>query len=143
MPAPTVQELKKALTRAGFEVYRTRGEEVHLAERPRENLIMDSGVVVAASEPLRIRFVVRAQKADFQGEDEAALLGRARSLGSAAAERGFVEHVTRTRSVLDPGDASHVLDTWYEVGFEKTADTLEDAVEDVRFIMKLEKAAAR
>ena len=143
MPAPTVQELKKALVRAGFEVYRTRGDEVQIAERPRENLIMDSGVVIAATDPVRVRFVVRAQKADFQGEDEARLYQRARALGDSSVARGYVECATKARPLLDPGNESHVLDTWYEVSFERHAATLEEALDEVRFVMKLEKAAAR
>lgn len=48
--APTATELKKALQQAGFDVYRARGDEVHLAERPRENLILEAGVVVLGGE---------------------------------------------------------------------------------------------
>ena len=55
---------KKVLIDAGFEVFRTRGEEIVIAERPRENLIMDSGVRLRlgdASDPaLEVRVVLRA-----------------------------------------------------------------------------------
>ena len=42
------RELKKALVSSGFEVFRTMPDHVVLAERPRENLILDSGVRVRA-----------------------------------------------------------------------------------------------
>lgn len=143
MPALTVQELKKALQRAGFEVYRTRGDDVQLAERPRENLIMDAGISVATGDPLRVRFVVRAQRADFQGEDDAKLFDRARAMASAGVERGYLELTTSVRSMLDPGDPQHVLDTWFEVVFEKGSATLDEALDEVRFALTVEKAASR
>jgi hypothetical protein len=91
----TVQELKRALVSAGFEVYRTQGAEVHLAERPRENLIMDAGVSVVVDGPLRVRMVTRAQKNDFPGEDGERLTARARRQADAALARGFAERSVR------------------------------------------------
>jgi hypothetical protein len=143
MPVPSAQEIKKALVQAGFEVYRTRGDEVQLAERPRENLIMDSGVSVVVGEPLRLRFVVRAQRADFQSDADAELFGRARALGQTCVDRGYIELDTRARALLDPGDASRVLDTWYEVIFERSLGSLDEAVAELRIVMKLEKAVVR
>lgn len=143
MASTTVQELKALLVRSGFELYRTRGEEIHLAERPRDNLIMDSGVSVHVGEALRIRFVVRAQRADFQGEDDPRLYDRARSVGARGVARGFVESGARSRPLLDPGDANHVLDTWYEVTFDKEVSTVDQAIEELRFVLSLEKAAVR
>ena len=72
--------IKRALIEAGFEVFRTRNEEIVLAERPRENLIMDSGVRLRLGDPtdaaLEVRVVLRAQKADFPAEDEVQLFDR-------------------------------------------------------------------
>ena len=143
MPAPTVQEIKKALVQAGYEVYRARGDEIQLAERPRENLIMDAGVSLVASEPVKVRFVVRAQRADFPGEDEAALFERARGLGRACVDRGYVEFDTRARTLFDPGDSSRVLDTWYEVFFERPMSSLTEALDEVMVVLQFEKAATR
>lgn len=143
MASTTVQELKALLVRSGFELYRTRGEEIHLAERPRDNLIMDSGVSVHVGEALRIRFVVRAQRADFQGEDDPRLYDRARSVGAKGVARGFVESGARSRPLLDPGDANHVLDTWYEVTFDKEVSSVDQAIDELRFVLSLEKAAVR
>jgi hypothetical protein len=139
----TVQELKRALVSAGFEVYRTQGAEVHLAERPRENLIMDAGVSVLTDEGLRVRMVTRAQKNDFPGEDLEHLTARARQQGEPALARGFVEHSLRERKLYDPGDGTKVLDTWLEIFFEKTMPALPEALDEVRFAMGLEKTAPR
>jgi hypothetical protein len=141
MRPTTVQELKKALIQAGFEVYRARGDEVRLAERPRENLIMDSGISLSVSQPFRVRFVVRAQQNDFRGETEAQLYQRARSLSEKAVENGYAEASLLSRPMLDPGDPNHVLDIWYEVIFEKQVESFEDAVSELRFALTIEKAA--
>src|SRR5579883_1973043 len=97
------QQLKKSLVEAGFEVFRTRGDEVVLAERPRENLIMDSGVRLRASSPLQVRLVLRAQKADFPNEDEVHLFERVRKLAEKAVTDGFVEVQSTVSPVTDPG----------------------------------------
>lgn len=143
MPAPSLQELKKALTQAGFEVYRARGTEVQLAERPRDNLIMDANVSVVASEPLRVRLVVRAQKADFASDDDATLYQRALDLAAPAAARGYVEAERRARPLPDPGDPSRILDTWYEVVLERPADSVAEALGELPALLRLEKAATR
>ena len=56
---PTPAELKKTLVARGFEVYRTLGDQVVLADRVRDNLIMDSGVAARSGDVLAVRFVVR------------------------------------------------------------------------------------
>lgn len=141
--ALTATELKKALQQAGFDVYRARGDEVHLAERPRENLILEAGVVVLGGEALGVRLTVRAEKVTFPGESDDALLDRARRAAATAVERGFVETSTTVRSMMDPGDATHVLDTWFEVGLVKRVETFDELVQEARFALQLEKAAAR
>jgi hypothetical protein len=141
-PGPqAVAQLKKALIEAGFEVFRTRGEEIVLAERPRENLILDSGVRVRMGTPLQIRFVVRAQQADFPNDGETSLFDRARGAAARAVAAGFAEVEATTTRVADPGDASRTLDTFYEVIFAKAAATVADAVVEVRFVLGLEKRA--
>jgi S-adenosylmethionine:tRNA-ribosyltransferase-isomerase (queuine synthetase) len=144
MPEPTPltpPQLKKALIEAGFEVFRTRGDEIVLAERPRENLIMDSGVRLKAGQPLQIRVVMRAQKADYPNEDEPHLFERVRKLAASAAKEGFVEIDATVSRVTDPGDASRTLDTFYEIVFAKDAGSLEIAVAGLKFALGLEKRA--
>lgn len=145
MANPKVQELKKHLISKGFLVYRCGAEDVMLAERVRDNLIMDASVAVIASEPLRVRFLARAQRNDFpwSQENPAALLERARRAVATAAPEGFREVGTMTTPLLDPIDAEQVLDVWYQVVFEKDVGGLDEAMEAVQFALSLEKVAVR
>lgn len=138
---PTPAEIKKALLDAGFEVYRTRGDVVFVAERVRENLLMDAGIYVRAQSAV-VGFVVRAQRTDFPNEPESALFDRARKLAVSAVDRGFVEALVEARRLADPGDPDRTLDTWCEIAFEKEAQDITGAIDEVRFATTLEKAAA-
>jgi hypothetical protein len=153
---PTGAEIKKALKEAGLEVYRTRGDVVYLADRVRENLLMDAGTFIRGASvtlppdtdpdpsprPLRVGFVVRAQRSDFPHDAEEHLFERARRMAGPAAERGYVEVLAEVRTVLDPGDGERTLDTWCEVSFEKEVGELGEAVSEARYALSLEKAAA-
>jgi hypothetical protein len=144
MPEPTPNNaslIKRALIDAGFEIFRTRNEEIVLAERPRENLIMDSGVRLRCASSLEVRVVLRAQKADFPNDDEARLFERVRSLASGAVDAGFVEVGTAVTRVSDPGDAERTLDTFYEITYAKPASALDEAVSELKFALGLEKRA--
>lgn len=138
MPTPT--EIKKALIAAGLELYRTRGEVVHVAERVRENLLMDSGIFVHAARGA-VGFVVRAQHTDFPHESEDQLFQRARALAAPAVERGYREVEATTRPIYDPGDGDRKIDTWCEVQFERDAPDLAAALEEVRFALTFPKSA--
>jgi hypothetical protein len=133
--------IKKALSDAGFEVFRSRGEEIVLAERPRENLIMDSGVRLRVGDTLEVRLVLRAQKADFPNEDEVHLFDRVRLLAAGALSSGFAEVSTAVTKVADPGDAERTLDTFYEITYSKHVPLFDDAVLELKFAMGLEKRA--
>jgi hypothetical protein len=132
-------EIRKALLAAGFELYRTQGDQVHVADRVRDNLIMDSGVSVSTA--LSVRFVVRAQRSDFPNDGTARLFERARALATSALPRGYAETGTLTTPMHDPADSSRTLDTWYEVVFEKPVPSLEDAMTEVAFALGIEKTA--
>lgn len=141
MPHPTPSELKKTLQARGFEIYRTTADEVVLAERVRDNLLMDSAVAVRAGEQLAIRLVIRAQAADFQGESPDKLFGRARKMADSALQRGFRETGTKVVPIHDPGDRSRTLDTWYEVWFERPVNDLAELDGELRAALALEKSA--
>ncbi|MCL2447961.1 MAG: hypothetical protein FWD17_03340 [Polyangiaceae bacterium] len=139
--ARTSTHVKRALVDAGFEVFRSRGDEIALAERPRENLIMDSGVRLRIGDPFEVRVILRAQKADFPNEDETQLFERVRRLAGAALPPGFHEVNACVTRVTDPGDAERVLDTFYEVTFAKSASALADALGELKVALAIEKRA--
>jgi hypothetical protein len=144
-PTTTPQQLKKALVASGFEVFRTLPEEVVLAERVRENLILDSGVRVGPLEEgrVRVRLVLRGQRSDFPSDEEAALFERVRKLAEPALANGFAEISTNVNAVMDPADPERTLDTFYEVFLAHEVATLEDAVPVLKFALSLEKAVAQ
>jgi hypothetical protein len=119
----------------------SRGDEIALAERPRENLIMDSGVRLRVGEPLEVRIVLRAQKADFPNEDDPHLFDRVRKLAASAISGGFAEVSTAVTRVEDPGDSARTLDTFYEITYAKHSAQLDDALVELKFALGLEKRA--
>jgi hypothetical protein len=144
-PSTTPQQLKKALIAGGFEVFRTLSEEVVLAERVRENLILDSGVRVGPLDDgrMRVRLVLRAQRADFPSDEESDLFERVRKLAEPALADGFAEVSTNVNAVKDPADPERTLDTFYELFLAREVATLEDAMPVLKFALSLEKAVAQ
>jgi hypothetical protein len=138
-PPNSTAQIKKALVDAGFELFRSRGEEVVLAERPRENLIMDSGVRLRLGQPLEVRVVLRAQKVDFPNEDDLLIFERVRRLAVPALAVGFAEVAAAVTPVTDPSDEGRTLDTFYEITYAKRALALDDALAELKFALRLEK----
>lgn len=136
----TPNELKKQLTLAGLEVFRVQGSRVCLADRVRENLIMDSGVSAIVGDPLVVRFVVRAQASNFPGQSPEELFGRARRLGAVSQGRGYKEVETAVVPIKDPGGGPGTLDTWYEVAFELEVGP-EGLVDELKYALGVEKNA--
>lgn len=137
------QSLKKSLVAEGFEVYRTSPNLIILADRVRDNLLMDSGVAVVHGEPLVVRITLRARAAEFPGDGEQALYERARSLAKPMTERGYGEVGCVSVPVMDPGDPSRTLDTWYEVVYERHVGDESDLHPELRFALSLAKTAER
>jgi hypothetical protein len=144
MPTPNPQELKKLLIAEGLEIYRTLSDRVVLAERVRDNLIMDSGVAaLSRGGALGVRVVFRAQSSDFQGETAEGLLAHARRLAQHAVDPGYAEVAADAVPIHDPSDRSHILDTWYEVAFEKSVADLEQLVAALKLALSWVKVASR
>ena len=139
MPLTSPRELKKTLIREGFEVYRTLSDRIVLADRVRDNLIMDSGVAVGMGEEYSVHVVLRAQASDFPGEEPSALWERARQLAKGLSARGYTESDVKSVPILDPGDQTKTLDTWYEVGMSRTLGELADLVVELRFALGFDK----
>lgn len=139
---PTVAEIKQILVREGFVVHRTRPDAVHLAERVRENLIMEAGVAVVA-DPFVVRLTFRAEAASFPGASEADLFDRARELARPAIGRGYVEIDAKSSRVEDPSDESRTLTTRHEVTLERPLSDLDSAVTEARFGLGVAKSHDR
>lgn len=137
------QELKKALISAGFEVYRTKAEEILLADRVRDNLILDSGVRLrwTPKDELEVRVVMGVRKAQFPGEDEAALFERVRKLAAPVLAQGFGEIATGQSPVTDPSDATRTLDVFYDVVFGKDAASFDAAIPLLKAAIEVAKTA--
>ncbi len=141
---PSIQDLKRQLIAAGLEIYRTRPDAVHLAERPRDNQILDAGISVRPAGPpdgaLEVRVVMRAQRSDFPRDPAEVLYDRVRELaGPEIVGNGFTEIETREQRMLDPGDKAKTLDVWYELVFSKTLESLEGAVAEVKRVLPIDK----
>lgn len=139
---PTPAELKKTLVARGFEVYRTLGDQVVLADRVRDNLIMDSGVAAKPGASLAVRFIVRAQASDFPSASPDDLYERARACAAEARGRGYTEVGVAAVPVRDPGDHSSTLDTWYEVAFERAVASEDELEQELRYALALEKTVS-
>lgn len=141
MPALSSSELKQLALQHGLEIYRTLTDRVVLADRVRENLIMDSGIALLAGEPARICVTFRAQSSDFFGETEERLAFRARALGAQLSTRGYAESGTQVVPIHDPADRARRLDTWVEVQLSRDLDAAADLGAELRSLLALERVA--
>ncbi len=139
MSVPSPANLKRHLIAQGFELYRTLGDHVMLAERVRDNLIMDAGVSAGFGSQLSVRFVVRVQSSDFRGESSEQLFARARAAAAGSVDRGYAEVGTTVVPISDPGDSSRTLDTWYEVALERAVADLDELFNELRYALELNK----
>jgi len=141
MPGPP-STLKKSLLSEGFEIYRTAPNQITLADRVRDNLLMDSGVSVCEG-PLEVRVVLRAQASNFPGEGADGLYARARALSTELVGRGYAEVSAQAVPVADPGDRSRTLDTWYEVTYSVSVAGDAALYGELRVVLGLNKNAER
>jgi len=137
----TPLEIKQSIIAAGLEVYRTTGEEVIVADRVRDNLILDSGVRVRAGKPMEVRLIMGLRRGQFPNESDDQLFARLRELASPAMGKGFVEARTGMAPVNDPADAKKTLDTFFELILVKPEADLNEMLELVRFAVKIAQTA--
>lgn len=135
MSLPDLAELKRKLREEGFEVYRTIAEQVLLAERVRDNLIMDSGVAALlhpAQSQMAVVVTVRAQASHFPGASEEQVWTHARNLSEAFSGNGYAEEKATAASVPDPSDPELSLDTSYEIRLSRLVSDLDDLCSELR-----------
>jgi hypothetical protein len=130
-------ELKRKLRVAGFEIYRTAENRVQLAERIRDNLIMDSGITALVAEPsgLAIQVTVRAQASHFPGASPDQLWSHATALAEQFLTDGYLKEGQSAELVPDPGDPAKSLDTSHEILLQRSVETLEALLEQLQLAL--------
>ncbi len=138
MTTTDVKSLKRALGAAGLQVFRTRGDEVHLAERQNMHL-MEAGVRVRAGASPAVTIVVRAQRNDAPSLSPESLFDVVRAKTRALHDAGYAETEASAREIRSVSDASQLLDVWYEVTLTRAVASLDEAVEEARRAMAAER----
>jgi hypothetical protein len=135
----SIQSIQQALASAGVEIYRTDEHELQIAERIRLH-IMDSGVRVVLLDGLAVQFTARTQRSDAPSAEPEELFRRVREeVGGQAGARGYQEASAEVVEVKDPVDEAKILDVWHEVTYRKALAALDEAVDEVRWALDLEK----
>jgi hypothetical protein len=135
----TLETLSEAVVNAGLEIYRADRAEIRIAERVRMHL-MDSGVVISLSPAPRVLITVRAQRCDFPMASEGELFQVVRAaLSDATAARGYDESSAAARDIVNPGDATDVLDVWHELTFQKSIGDLATLISEVQWALTVPK----
>jgi hypothetical protein len=132
-----VKELKRALVATGLEVFRVRGNEVHLAER--QNLhLMEARVHVAGGGAPAVTVVLHAQRSDAPKMDPASLLDVVRERAEALRRDGYEEVDAKPREICSVNDGA-VLDVWYEVTLRRGVSSLDEAVSEAQRVISVER----
>ena len=135
----SIQSIEQALAEAGVEIYRTDDHELQIAERIRLHL-MDSGVRVVVRDGLEVQFTARSQRSDAPSAQPEELFRRVREeVGGQAGDRGYREASAEVVEVPDPVDGARILDVWHEVTYRKPLEQVDEAVDEVRWALDLEK----
>jgi hypothetical protein len=140
-PIPmTPVELKEVLKSGGLEIYRVRGDHVFLAERVRENLILDAGVSVAAA-TLEVTVTCRGEQTHFAGATDDTVFTHTEALGVPLLRDGFLEVLRRAVPMTDPMNAERVLDTFFEISYRKALPGPAEVVHTCKRVMTFERIA--
>ena len=132
-----VKELKRALVATGLEVFRVRGNEVHLAER--QNLhLMEARVQVAGGGAPAVTVVLHAQRSDAPKMDPSSILEVVRERAGALLREGYEEVEARPREICSVNDGA-VLDVWFEVTLRREVSSLDEAVTEAQRVISVER----
>jgi hypothetical protein len=132
-----VKDLKRALVATGLEVFRVRGDEVHLAER--QNLyLMEARVQVAGGGAPTVTVVLHAQRSDAPKMDPKSLLEVVRERAEVLKRDGYEEVDAKAREICSVNDGA-VLDVWYEVTLRREVSTLDEAVAEAQRVISVER----
>ena len=137
-PVIDVKELKRALIAGGLEVFRTRGEEIHLAERQNVQL-MEAGVRVRGGDAPAVTVVSRAQRNDAPAVSPDGLFALVRERSAVLRDAGYVELDAAAREIRSVSDPTQLTDIWYEVTWSRAVASLDDAVAEARRAMSAER----
>lgn len=135
------KRIKESLVQAGIEVFRTRPDEIHIAERVRSH-IMDSGVRLhfTGEGGFEVRFTARTEASVYPNVASRDLLQRVReAVGDVATAQGFAEASAASVEVKDPSDQARTLDVWHEIAYTKHAADLDDAVRLVQWALTVDR----
>jgi hypothetical protein len=135
------RELKQVLVAEGFQVFRVVGSEVILADRVRDNLILDSGVAAVCGTSYAVRVVARAQASDHPADSESQMFERVRVIAAPTVAAGYTETQCAVVPVPDPVEAARSLDTWYEVTYERSDLDLTTLIPELRQALEFRKIA--
>lgn len=136
-----LDELKRLIRSAGYQMYGTRGQEVLLAERVRDNLILDSGISLSP-DPLTIHVTLRAQMFHFQGQSLDDARSFAESLGEAFLALGYERMGAKQVTIPDLNNAGAALDTVCEVSLAKPLGGPEDIPGAIQGALALPRTSA-
>lgn len=132
-----VKELKKALLETGLEVFRVRGDEVHLAER--HNLqLMEARVRVAGGGSPTVTVVLHAQRSDAPRMEAEGMFREVRARAEAFRQDGYEEVDAIPREICSVNDGA-VLDIWYEVTLRRGVESVAEAVREARRAIDTER----
>lgn len=137
-PVIDVKELKRALHAGGLEVFRTRGDEVHLAERQNVQL-MEAGVRVRGGASPAVTVVARAQRNDAPAVPPDGLFDLVRQRSASLRDAGYVELEAAAREIRSVSDTSQLTDVWYEVTWSRPVADIAEAVAEARRAMSAER----
>lgn len=143
MSAPDPADLKRRLRNEGFEIYRTLEGRVILAERIRDNLIMDSGVAAGSGlgDLLTVFVTIRTQLSHYPGSNAEAVLDQARQLAQPFEGRGYGAGEPTSRHIQDPSHPERTLDTVFEIPLQRALAGLDELLTELRAVLALPRSS--